>query len=226
MKLILLTLPLLASLGSAHFTLSFPQVRGYDEDNLGTFPCGGQNTVSSNRTAWPLDGGSIQLKMGHDHSAVQVLLALGNDPGSNFNVVLVPTTQEEGLGQFCLNDVKVPQGLEVKDGDNATIQVVTNGDPSGGLYNCADITFSSSNSSSSTSQCTNGKGVRLAQYTGKSNANGTDATTPSTTNSASGAGAASPTASAAQTSPSSAAGKRELGAVGVLAMLGAWALCL
>ncbi|KAL8802960.1 MAG: hypothetical protein Q9223_006427 [Gallowayella weberi] len=226
MKLILLTVPVLASLISAHFTLDFPQVRGYDEEKLGTFPCGGQDTVSSNRTAWPLDGGSVQLKMGHDHAAVQVLLALGNNPGSNFNVVLVPTTQEEGIGQFCLSNVKVPQGLGVKDGDNATIQVVTNGDPSGGLYNCADITFSSSNSSSSTSKCTNGKGVRLAPYTGKSNANGTDSSTPSTTSSASGTGATSPTASAAQTSPSSAAWKREIGAVGVLGMLGAWALCL
>ncbi|KAI4244289.1 MAG: hypothetical protein L6R40_003015 [Gallowayella cf. fulva] len=201
MKLLYLTVPLFASLVGAHFTLDFPQVRGFDEDNLGTFPCGGQNSVSNTRTPWPLDGGSIQLTMEHDHAAVQVLVALGNDPSSNFNAVLVPTTQEEGIGQFCLSGVKVPQSLGVKDGDNATIQVVTNGDPSGGLYNCADITFSSTNSSASTSKCTNGRGIRTTQYSGKANANGTDATTPTTT--ASGTGAASPTASSAQTSPSS-----------------------
>lgn len=239
MKLLYLTVPLFASLVGAHFTLDFPQVRGFDEDNLGTFPCGGQNSVSNTRTPWPLDGGSIQLTMEHDHAAVQVLVALGNDPSSNFNAVLVPTTQEEGIGQFCLSGVKVPQSLGVKDGDNATIQVVTNGDPSGGLYNvshlscqtseastneivqCADITFSSTNSSASTSKCTNGRGIRTTQYSGKANANGTDATTPTTT--ASGTGAASPTASSAQTSPSSAASKCELGSIAVLAMLGAWA---
>ena len=29
----------------------------------------------------------------------------------------------------------VPSSLGIKDGDNGTIQVVTNGDPNGGLYN-------------------------------------------------------------------------------------------
>lgn len=29
----------------------------------------------------------------------------------------------------------VPSSLNIKDGTNATLQVVTNGDPSGGLYN-------------------------------------------------------------------------------------------
>ena len=29
----------------------------------------------------------------------------------------------------------VPSSLNIKDGTNATLQVVTNGDPNGGLYN-------------------------------------------------------------------------------------------
>lgn len=135
MKFTLSTLVSLTSLATAHFTLDYPPARGFDEDQLGTFPCGGQNTISSNRTTWPLAGGPIQLTMEHDHAAVQVLIALGNNPTDNFNAVLVPTTQEQGIGKFCLSDVKVPESLGVKDGDNATIQVVTNGDPTGGLYN-------------------------------------------------------------------------------------------
>ncbi|KAI4194523.1 MAG: hypothetical protein LQ346_003663 [Caloplaca aetnensis] len=224
MKLSTLAVSFLTSLSSAHFTLDSPPARGFDDDALGTFPCGGQNSVANKRTPFPLSGGSIQLTMGHDRSAVQVLIALGNEATGAFNTVLVPTTQEEGIGQFCLSDVQIPESLGVQDGDNATIQVVTNGDPTGGLYNCADITFSSTNTTAS--DCTNGKGVQQTQYTGRfSNANGTDSAA-STTSSASGTGTPSATGSTSTTSPSSAAGKRELGGAGVLAvcMLEAWAL--
>ncbi|KAL8839641.1 MAG: hypothetical protein Q9170_001647 [Blastenia crenularia] len=214
MKLDFLLLSCLASLASAHFTLDSPPARGFDEDQLVNFPCGGQNTVSSNRTPFSLAGGSIQLTMEHDRSAVQVLIALGNDATDSFNTVLVPTTQEEGFGKFCLRDVKIPESLGVKEGDNATIQVVTNGDPTGGLYNCADITFSSNNAS--TSECTNGKGVTSTQYSGKSsNANGTDSTA-ATTSSASGTGTPSATGSASTPSPTGAAVGRELGNAAVI----------
>lgn len=118
----------------AHFTLDSPTSRPLDEDTLAQFPCGGQDTPSSNRTQWSLTGGPIQLTMGHDEAAVQVLLGLGNDPGVNFNITLLPTIQEQGLGQFCVGDVRVPDGVAT-EGMNATIQVVTNGDPTGGLYN-------------------------------------------------------------------------------------------
>ncbi|KAI4256501.1 MAG: hypothetical protein L6R42_006177 [Xanthoria sp. 1 TBL-2021] len=224
MKLILLTLSFLFSIISAHFTLDFPPAREANEDDQGTFPCGGA-AVSNSRTAWPLAGGSIQLTLGHARSAVQVLVALGNEPGSNFNAVLVPTVQEEGLGKFCFSGVKVPESLGAKDGDNATIQVVTDSHATGGLYNCADITFSSSNSSSSASQCTFGQGIRTAAYTGPANANGTESSS-SATGSASGAATPSSTGSSTDASPSGAAGKREAGGVAVLGMLAAWTLWL
>lgn len=119
---------------SAHFRLVYPAARGLDEVTLGNFPCGGQK-VSANRTVWPIKGGPIQLQMGHTMSAVEVLLGLGNDVGSSFNITLVPIFQEQGLGQFCMSSVAVPGDLKVTEGQNATIQVITNGDPSGGLYN-------------------------------------------------------------------------------------------
>lgn len=125
---------LLISQASAHFKLDYPVARGFDEDLLINFPCGGQNSVSPNRTAWPITGGPINLNMGHDRANIQVLLSLGNDPGINFNITLLPTIQEQGLGEFCLKNVSVPAGI-AKEGTNATIQVVSNGDPSGGLYN-------------------------------------------------------------------------------------------
>lgn len=128
---------LLTPLASAHFKLVYPAARGFDEDILGTFPCGGQNTVSSNRTLWPLSNAPIQLDMGHTSAKVQVLLALGNDPESNFNITLVPTFQEQGPQDFCIGGaaIHLPEGLNITDGTNATLQVITNGDPNGGLYN-------------------------------------------------------------------------------------------
>lgn len=54
---------------------------------------------------FPLTGGPIQLNMEHDHAEVQVLLALGNVPADNFNIVLQPIFMEEGIGKFCMGDV-------------------------------------------------------------------------------------------------------------------------
>ncbi|KAI9697455.1 MAG: hypothetical protein M1836_004733 [Candelina mexicana] len=212
---LLLTIILtLTPLISAHFHLNYPVARGYVEDTLAQFPCGGQNSVSNNRTSWPVAGGPVALRMGHSMSAVQVLLALGNDPGSNFNITLMPIFQEQGLGDFCMKNVMVPSSLNVKDGMNATIQVITNGDPTGGLYNCADITFKTDAPAPST--CTNGTGVTAVAYTGQfKNANGTSPT-----------GTASSTAAAASATKSGAASKLEWGVWGTVggAMVGFAAL--
>jgi len=170
-----LALPILTA---AHFNLNYPPARGFDEDALVNFPCGGQDTVSKTRTQWPMTGGDIQLEMGHDQANVQVLLGLGNDPAPNFNITLRPIFTEQGLGDFCMTGFSLPSGVTVKDGDNATIQVVTNGDgnPPGGLYNCADITFESS--APAPGSCKNGSGVVAMAYSGTGkNANGSDSGT-------------------------------------------------
>lgn len=221
----------LLPLASAHFKLTYPAARGFDEDVLGTFPCGGQDTVSSNRTSWPITGGPIQLYMGHTDAKVQVLLGLGNDPGSNFNITLVSTFQEEGPDNFCINGAAIHIPADalalISEGTNATIQVVTNGDPSGGLYNCADITFTEASLSTEqySANCKNSTGVTAVALTDAGNANGStsDATSSSTTSAA--ASGASSTASAASGSSTASTGAASLptlagyalGAMGVLA---------
>lgn len=122
---------------AGHFQLLFPPARGFDEDQLAKFPCGGQDRVAAagSRTPFPLAGGPVQLDMGHTAARVQVLLAAGASPGANFSIELVPTLQEQGPRRFCLRGVSVPAGAGLKAGDVGTIQVVTNGDPDGGLYN-------------------------------------------------------------------------------------------
>lgn len=120
---------------SAHFDLLYPRARGNNEDKLSTFPCGGFSDVGSNRTLVPLSDIAIAIEQGHDQSYVQVLLAIGNDPGSNFNITLKPTFYQTGEGPFCLPSIAIPSSLNIADGTNATIQIVTSGDGSGGLYN-------------------------------------------------------------------------------------------
>ena len=101
----LLALAALLPTSLAHFHITSPSSRDNDEDTMGTFPCGGPALVSSVRTPWPLQGGPIQLDMEHGRVAVQVLLAMGSDPGVNFNTVILPTIQEEGPGDFCIGAV-------------------------------------------------------------------------------------------------------------------------
>ncbi|CZR51559.1 uncharacterized protein PAC_01436 [Phialocephala subalpina] len=176
-----------ASVATAHFNLDYPAARGFDEDTLGNFPCGGQDTATSNRTSWPLTGGSIALTMGHIDANVEVLIAIGSNPGSAFNTVIRPTFTEQGLGAFCMTGFTLPSGLNVSDGTQATIQVVTNGDPDGGLFNCADITFSSTATNPDSSICKNATGVTVSVAKVAGNPNVTSDATNSTNGVKSGA---------------------------------------
>lgn len=138
MKFSLLFFASVAPLVAAHFKLDYPTARGEDEDKMGTFPCGGLDQ-SSERTKISLSDCSfpVAVTMGHAQTAFEVLLSLGNDPGTNFNVTLTPTFAAQGLGSLCLPHVSFDQetlGVEITDGMNATVQVQSRGDPTGGLY--------------------------------------------------------------------------------------------
>jgi len=124
----------LAPVVLAHFNLEYPSTRGFDEDKESTGPCGGFDTVSSQRADFPISGAPIQLKLGHQQTNLAVYLAVGDNPGNGFSVVLHPQIQESGFGEFCLGDVSIPSNLNVTDGTKATIQVITNAHGEGGLY--------------------------------------------------------------------------------------------
>jgi hypothetical protein len=181
-------------LASAHFLLTWPDRRGFDDDKASGGPCGGFDTVSSNRTEFPLSGGPVQLDMHHTQTKVAVYLALGNSPSADdFTITLVPTLSEEGPSNFCLGSINIPSNLNISAGTNGTIQVVTNGDPSGGLYQvnqarchvakpllltfsqCGDVTFVDTTLSSSDydSHCQNSTGVRVTQENMSGQPNGT-----------------------------------------------------
>lgn len=139
-----------APLVSAHWKINYPPQRQYDnEDTMTQFPCGGINTVSTNRTKFPITGAPIQLNSEHTHYNIEVLLAIGNEPGDAFNWIIVPTFAEYGPANICLGAgaIQFPAGLNITDGMNATIQVQTEGDGSGGLYNVSTSLALAENSS-------------------------------------------------------------------------------
>ena len=126
---------------AAHFTLDWPPARGFDDKKASDFACGGFSDVKTPRTPFPMNGGPIQLNLHHSKTRVAAYLSIGDNPGTNFNIVLRPQFSEEGPGEFCLGAVIVPTSLNITDGTAATIQVVSNGDPTGGLYQVCYIRF-------------------------------------------------------------------------------------
>ncbi|KAF1984837.1 hypothetical protein K402DRAFT_413568 [Aulographum hederae CBS 113979] len=167
MKLSLLApLVALASTVSAHYTLQYPYWRGDSFTTEGasqwSWPCANVSQVNStnNRTSWPLDGGSLRLKVGHPWAYTYVNLGLGENVTS-FNVSLVDHWNQTGNGTLCLAKVGMAQLAElgVTEGTNASIQVVQVNERGNALYNCADITFSSTAAILSGDDCTNTTGV-------------------------------------------------------------------
>ncbi|KAI2469572.1 hypothetical protein F4781DRAFT_431279 [Annulohypoxylon bovei var. microspora] len=133
---------------SAHFKIDYPAWRS---DTLSEvmnysqwyYPCGGVLDGVGNRTEWPISGGAVALTLHHPWTYLFINIGLGNAV-TNFNMSLVPELMNvSGRGDFCLHDMVVP--MDIIDGTNASIQVVTSGGGDGGegsaLYNCADITF-------------------------------------------------------------------------------------
>lgn len=133
MLLSLLLLAQLSQLVSAHFVIQYPEPRGFNEEKQPQWPCGGLNNVSPARAEFPLSGGPIQIRSTHTQELLEVLVAVGNKPGTSFNTVVVPTFMKMAPGQTCFGDVTLPSSLNVTEGTNATFQVISGADD-GALY--------------------------------------------------------------------------------------------
>lgn len=136
----------LATTASAHFGLDYPVWR---DNTLGTghnysqwtYPCAGvpADIPNGNRTDWPLKGGSVVLDLHHDWTYVFINLGLGANV-SNFNYTLTPEFwNATGKGTLCVPSLQLPTNLNVTDGTQASIQVITVGASGAGLYNVSYI---------------------------------------------------------------------------------------
>jgi len=162
----------LVSIASAHFQLQYPAPRGpFVEDDEPTF-CDGYTDAGSNRTVFPLSGGVIEINSEHPTWTVGVLVSTASNP-SNFsdfnfpngtNQLAVNFFQTSGEGLACFNINLTKSGVSgIQDGANVTVEIVFDGGD-GQLYQCADLTLSSSATvpSNATSSC---KDVTSAQST-------------------------------------------------------------
>lgn len=92
-------------------------------------------TAQTNRTLWPLTGGSVNADLHHPWTYLFINLGLGTTyPAFNLSLTrqLLNVT---GNGTFCLPQLTLPAGVSVSDGQNASIQVVTVGQSGSALYN-------------------------------------------------------------------------------------------
>jgi len=140
--------------------------------------------------------------MQHTDTRLKVFLGLGDDPGKNYNITLRPMFAQEGLGNFCLGKLNINEvdDVKVKDGTNATIQVISSGDPKGGLYQCADVVLVERVISPSdyNQHCTNGTGIKITAENMPGNPNETTTDSDGPTKTAEATATATATAGASE----------------------------
>ncbi|KAI0975275.1 hypothetical protein F4678DRAFT_484947 [Xylaria arbuscula] len=186
MSAVVVVLFAVIGLVSAHFQLEYPAWRA---DSLAEnttysewdYPCAGVPFGVGNKTEWPIEGASVALDLHHPWTYLYINLGLGEN-STNFNISLTPQLLNvTGSGSFCLTDLPIPN--TIAEGQNATVQVVTNGQSGSALYNCADVVFKSSAKPLSGGACTNGTGV-TATIVGQATTTNSSSTPTSTPNSA------------------------------------------
>ena len=106
-----------------------------------------ETSSMSNRTQWPVTGGSVSINGSHAHALTYVNLGLGTNV-TNFNITLVDNLNQTGAGEFCLKNAgqaALEAGLKAAgysgfddkrlDGLPASVQVVQLGHSGSALYN-------------------------------------------------------------------------------------------
>lgn len=133
---------------SAFPRLSSTRRRERGTNTLLTATVGGGIGTTKNKTYWPTTGGAVAFQpgwfQGHAKALLHVNLGLGTDGPDNgppnMSLPMVPQFQMLGPsnspypGTVCLPQVPLPEGVEVKAGDEATIQVVELAQHGASLY--------------------------------------------------------------------------------------------
>jgi len=156
----------LATAVSAHFRLTTPQWRG-DSLALATnnasisqwnYPCAGIGQENANRTDFPINGGQVSWNSSHEYAITFVNIGLGSTVNT-FNISLLKNYNGTGAGVQCFPTLgrDVLTKLNISDGTQASLQVITISGSGASLFNCADITFRTNVTSSG--ECKNGTGV-------------------------------------------------------------------
>lgn len=149
---------LAASVATAHFTLDFPETRGFDDDKETQF-CGGFPTAAT-RQKFPLKG-PVWINNHHTKATVDAFVSLSSDPQNfgDFNktsngtdIPHLTNFFQVGEGEACWNVDFTSLGLDLKNGSEVTLQVRFSGvstalapkfsltmQGDGALYQCSDL---------------------------------------------------------------------------------------
>ncbi|KAG0170636.1 hypothetical protein DFQ28_000160 [Apophysomyces sp. BC1034] len=161
---------LLVSVASAHFQLTYPTSRGFNEDQEPTAPCGGFDSVQP-RTQFPLQNGFVEIAAHHPQYTYQVNVLINNQPTTaDFvaaNLKQIAMGQRNYPMAACL-PVNFANVTDAKNGVNATIQVLFNGGD-GQLYQCTDVVLVDQAANFNASQCVNADGSSPTSGNGSSN---------------------------------------------------------
>lgn len=104
---------------------------------------------STNRTAWPINGGALSLIPVHPFALTTINIALGNDINEDidtnpYNIPMVALFNQTGANStFCLPKIKIPKLIapKVANGVNATIQVIQLTGTGAALYSVCGFKF-------------------------------------------------------------------------------------
>ncbi|KAJ3254545.1 hypothetical protein HK103_007099 [Boothiomyces macroporosus] len=136
---------ILVTTALAHFKLTNPPTRGFDDLKEFTAPCSG--FPLSTRTPFQFVS-TLSITSYHSTASYNTSISFSQDPQTQSDFVPWGGVVQCTLG----NCPDVPFDFQkafpdkVKTGVNATLQVIFNS-PDGILYNCGDITFTDSASS-------------------------------------------------------------------------------
>ncbi|CAG7848051.1 SubName: Full=Uncharacterized protein {ECO:0000313/EMBL:CCA71822.1} [Serendipita indica DSM 11827] len=177
---------------SAHFQLTYPASRGFDETKEPTAPCGGFDTVGE-RVPFPLGAAYIKLASEHEQANVRVMISFKTNPTniSDFTNSTTGQTQAPVRDFFQVDGEDICIGVNVKsigyqnvtEGTPATLAVQYAGGD-GNLFQCADIVLLSNATIPSNVTCSNEYNVPTGTGTGGSS--GTPTASSSTTSSTGG----------------------------------------
>lgn len=169
----------------AHYTVTYPSSRGFDETKEPTAPCGGFDTVGT-RTPFPLKGGFVEINSGHTSYSYVVNLLVKDAPttadfsNSTANVQVATGTRAYPQAA-CLSLDDLSKNADAKAGAEATLQIVYNGGD-GQLYQCIDVTLADSVSDWNSTMCVNADGSSTAGSSASASGSGAAAATQSPSN--------------------------------------------
>ncbi|KAG0238777.1 hypothetical protein BGW42_002643 [Actinomortierella wolfii] len=138
----------------AHFTVTYPPSRGFDDAKEPQAPCGSFNNVT-NRVDFPLSNGFFEIDSGHVKADIVINLVLRENP-TDADFTAAASTPAAKLsvsqpGANCL-PVDLSSFAGAKDGVNGTLQIVYNGGDSP-LYQCTDVVLKTNAPTWDASKC-------------------------------------------------------------------------